>query len=232
MPFRFEANDIAPADRSLRPGRRDRPSGASSSAARLAAEAAFDGGSTPGPATEQRPVTVVHKKAHARSSAPAGELARTAPEAPVETRSPRVFRVASATTSATDGTGPSDTEETSAPADPAAARRRRSGAAALSGPVTVVMASPAIASKPPSRGKARAAVPDKGDRRKPAVPDATLDELARELSSASAALEALRRTPAPDFRVQPDEAAWERLSKAADKLLKDIGRIKPRRFRL
>jgi hypothetical protein len=57
-----------------------------------------------------------------------------------------------------------------------------------------------------------------------------LDKLAAELSSASATLESLRRTPARDFLARPDEAAWERLSREADQLLAEVRRIKPRKI--
>jgi hypothetical protein len=59
-------------------------------------------------------------------------------------------------------------------------------------------------------------MPSRRKRRPRAV---AYDDLAGELSSASATLESLRRAPVRDFLARPEEAAWERLSREADQPL-------------
>lgn len=250
MPSRFEAPAIHSSYRPSPAGRRDRPAGASSteSAARLAAEAAFSGGPGHPRAPEQPPVTIVRKKLHLQAA-----VAHTSSPAPLpadhaEMRAPRVFRVAGsqdvtagaeACAASVDGLEPqagagiacpSPDSDAAEPEEPARRVRHRRATSELSGPVTVSIPPPPADAQPRVPGAGQPTSSDTRRARDARAPSPTLDELAGELSSASATLESLRRTPVHDFLARHDEAAWERLSREADKLLAEVRRVKPRKI--
>jgi hypothetical protein len=229
MPSPSKAADITTFHRSPNAAERHHRSRSSTapSAARLAAEAAFS--DMPRAATVERddvfaPTTL---------AAWAPVLATQSAETSVESRPPRVFLVSRVALAIPAAEAPSAGITAPESADHAAGleasspeiegapspqvlrpvRRRHRSHATLSGPVTVI-SPPDPATPAPERSAAKSAAA--------VVLPLTLNQLRENLAAVGATLEDLRRVPVWDFQVRPNQKAWSRLSREADKLLVDI----------
>jgi hypothetical protein len=86
-----------------------------------------------------------------------------------------------------------------------------------------VLSPPAPATPAVDKPAAKSAAASRPEQERQApIPLPTLDELLENLAAVTATLEELRRAPVRDFQVQPDQEAWSRLSREADKVLADI----------
>jgi hypothetical protein len=119
------------------------------------------------------------------------------------------------------GVGPSNPDAEGARAQQVLrpVRRRRNRHVTLSGPVTVLSplapATPAVAR--PVVKSATMTLPEQEQQNFVAAP--TLNDLLENLAAVTVTLEELRRMPVFDFRIEPNQEAWLRLSRKADDLL-------------